>query len=383
MTYTNRRVFIKTAAIGAVTAGLSSRRIYSEENPKMVFRKLGSTGYNATEIGFGAMNTRDPELIQAAIDSGINYLDTAHVYMNGVNEEIIGKIMKKDRKKVFLTTKVGPWENNIPACIDLSLKRLQTDHVDLLLLHAIEKREDVFNENIMKYFEDARKSGKTRFIGVSTHSGQSVVLDAVVEGKFWEAVLVGYNYFSDKSVKDSINKAHDAGIAIIGMKNILNPQSFPWKPLDDIRKDKNAKMTPQQTLVKWVLEDPNIDTTIPGITSFEQLKDDIALMNMKMSSGDRNNLRRYAENFRYHYCCGVAGCDGCKDKCPSGVDVRTINRCLGYANGYGDIELARQNYSYLADVPLGKCAECDECSVRCINNINISDNIKRAKELFL
>lgn len=382
MSDSNRRDFLKTAAIGAVAGGLSSRRIFSADKPKMAFRKLGSTGYNVTEIGFGAMNTRDPELIQAAIDSGINYIDTAHVYMNGVNEEIIGKIMKTDRKKVFLTTKVGPWERDIPSCIDLSLKRLQTDHVDLLLLHALEKREDALNENFMKFLESAKKSGKTRFIGVSTHTGQSAVLDAVTEGKFWEAVLVGYNYFSDKSVKNSIKKAREAGIAIIGMKNILSPQSFPWQPLADIRKDKKSGMTAQQALIKWVLNDPNVDTTVPGMTSFEHLKDDIALMSMKMSFEDKNNLRRYAENLKNHYCCGVAGCEGCAEKCPYGVDVRKINRCLGYAVGYGDIELARENYSNLSDRPLEKCSGCDECSVKCVNGCNISDNIRHAKELF-
>ena len=166
MKTTNRREFLKNAAIGSTAAGLaisglSSRRIYSQEKTgshNLVYRNLGSTGYKVTEIGFGAMNTRDAELITAAIDAGLNYIDTAHGYMNGVNEEIIGNIMKTRRDKVFLTTKIN--SRNMEAMADMietSLKRLQTDHVDLLLLHGASSRDQLFNEDIRKVFDTARK----------------------------------------------------------------------------------------------------------------------------------------------------------------------------------------------------------------------------------
>ena len=90
---TNRRDFLKSVAIGgtAAGAGLFSRKIYSAETSpfnRMRYRELGSTGCKVTEIGFGVMNTRDADLVNAAIDSGINYIDTAHYYMNGENEKI-------------------------------------------------------------------------------------------------------------------------------------------------------------------------------------------------------------------------------------------------------------------------------------------------------
>ena len=84
----------------------SPRRIYAEETSetnKIVYRKLGSTGFKVSEIGMGCMNMRDPELVTAAIDRGINYIDTAHGYMRGVNEEIIGTVMKTKRDKVNQT----------------------------------------------------------------------------------------------------------------------------------------------------------------------------------------------------------------------------------------------------------------------------------------
>ena len=85
-----------------------------------------------------------------------------------------------------------------------------------------------------------------------------------------------------------------------------------------------------------------------------------------------------------YYCCGLAGCTGCRDKCPKGVAVNEINRCLGYAYGYGDIELARENYQHLpSSNHVEICADCDECKVKCVNGLNLTENIKKARELFV
>ncbi len=394
MFFSNRREFLKKVARGGVslTAGfagmdLLTRRIFARETAdsfKIAYRKLGSTGFNVSEIGFGAMNMRDAELVTAAIDYGINYIDTAHAYMKGRNEETIGRVMKTRRDKVFLTTKVGFEDpDKLPRMMETSLKRLQTDHVDLMLFHAIKSRDQVLNEDFIKVFESAKKKGICRFVGISTHTNQADVINAMVESKFWEAVLVGYNYVSPPELKLAIENARRAGMAIIAMKNLLNPATWPWEPVKDIRDDKSGSMSSAQALIKWVLDDPNVDTTIPGITSFEQLEDDLAIMNMKMHFEDRRILRRYSESLQGKYCQGVAGCTGCADQCPKGVRVNDLNRCLSYAYGYGDINLAKENYRALSrNSRIEMCSDCPECQVTCIHGINITEQIERARQLF-
>ncbi len=394
METSNRRDFLKSgtaAGLGFTINGLFSRKTYSEENSdfnRIFYRELGSTGCKVSEIGFGVMNTRDADLVHAAVDSGINYIDTAHYYMKGVNEEIVGSVMKTKRDKVFLTTKVGLIDKNpesIQEEIKISLKRLQTDHVDLLLLHKSDEREEILNDDIMKAFDDARKKGQTRFVGFSTHNFESEAFDAGIESKFWEAILTGYSYFSPPSVSKSIRKAREAGIAIIGMKNLI---TMTWPPSTrvqhkDISKGISSKTTPQQALIKWVLEDRFVDTTIPGMTTFEHLNDNLAVMGMKLTFDDQRIMRRYSENVKSRYCRGVAGCTGCKDKCPKGVKVNEINRCLNYAYGYGNLELAHENYQALPPSNrLDTCAECDVCEVKCVNGLNLTENIQRARELF-
>ncbi|MFC1692946.1 aldo/keto reductase [Candidatus Latescibacterota bacterium] len=393
MGITNRREFLHKAAVGGASVGASiavsglfPRRIFAQGSSafhRIVYRELGSTGFKTTEIGMGCMNMRDSELVHAAIDSGINYIDTAHSYMNGENEEVVGKVMKTKRDKVFLTTKIK-WSDpgKMQDMMETSLKRLQTDHVDLVLLHVLNRREDVLRDDLMKIFDTIRKKGQTRFIGVSSHSNQAEVLDAAVESKFWEAVLTGYNYNSPPGVTASIKKAREAGLAIIGMKNLITT-GRPRKPFPDIRKDKSGSVTNQQALLKWVIEDRYVDTTIPGMTSFEQLADDLAVMGMKLTFDDQRILRRYSEDTKGRYCCGVSGCTGCKGKCPKGVEINEINRCINYAYGYKDPGLAYENYSELpSSNRVEMCADCDECIVKCVNGLNLTENIYRARELF-
>jgi predicted aldo/keto reductase-like oxidoreductase len=339
----------------------------------------------ASEVGFGAMNMRDAELVNAAIDRGINYIDTAYVYQNGQNEELIGRVLQGGKRdKVFLVSKAGRHKDlkSVPDEITTSLKRLRTDHVDLMLFHVAHSRKEVLDEDYMRVFEDARKKGYTRFIGISAHSNQAEAINAAVDSNHWEAVLTGYNYYSPPEVTQAIKRAREAGLAIIGMKNLITTNR-PRKPFPDIREDTMKGITNQQALLKWVLEDPYVDTIIPGMTSFEQLEDDLAIMGMKLSFDERRRLQRYGELKRGAYCAGVAGCTGCLDACPMGVDVCELNRCVNYYYGYGDIELARENYDALPETSkVDVCNECDECAVRCINGLNLTERIQQARKLF-
>jgi uncharacterized protein len=389
---TTRRQFLRQTGSAAMVSSMASlglwprRTVAQESGKKLATRKLGSTGFETTEIGMGCMNMRDPALVNAALDAGINYLDTAWVYMRGRNEEVVGQVMKDRRDGIFLSTKALVREPGAVATqIEESLKRLNTDHVDMLHFHAIDDVERVQNEEYLRAFETVKKQGKTRFIGVSTHSNQEKVIDATVATEIYDAVLVGYNYFSPAGVGKAIERARKAGLATIGMKNLLNPATRPWAELDDIRtpEQKTEGVTAGQALIAWALENPYLDTTVPGVTSFEQLDDDVAVMGMDLSFGNRDELRRFGEGISPHYCRGVAGCTGCDDQCPNGLCVRDINRCLAYANGYGDPDLAREQYETLpADRNLTACGDCDECTVRCVHGLDLTANIRQAKELF-
>ncbi|MFC1528981.1 aldo/keto reductase [Candidatus Latescibacterota bacterium] len=382
----SRREFIKhttfggiAAGMGMMAAGLSPGKASGYN--RVFYRDFGSTGFKASEIGFGVLHITDTALIHAALDSGINYFDTAHGYMNGRCEETLGKVNKTRRKEYFLTTKVGGSDpEKMRKEIDISLKRLQTDCVDLLMSHGPSKKELILNEDIIRVFDDARKAGKTRFVGISTHNHDEVP-DAVISSKFWEALLVPYNYFSPPKVTAYIKRAREAGIAVIGMKALITVER-PRKPFPDIREGK-TNITNQQALLKWVLNNPNVDTVIPGMSSFEHIADDTSVMGLKLTYEDHQILNRYSEAVKGHYCRGIAGCTGCRDKCPKGVDVCEINRCTNYAYGYENVTLARENHERLPESSrVAMCGDCEECEVKCAHGLDLTRTINQAKELF-
>ncbi len=386
MDTTNRREFLKRTTATGVAAGLGAAGMFTggaiaAETPKnkITVRDFGKTGWKVTEVGFGVMNTRDPELVQAGLDAGINYFDTAHGYMNGVNEEVVGRVLKKyDRKKVYVATKVhckGRDAKTIREMMETSLKRLQMDYVDVMFMHMPDHGDEVSVKEHMKVFEQFKKDGHARLIGVSTHTNQAETIKATVDTKFWEALLVGYNYRSTPDITEAMENARKAGLAMVAMKTQAKGKGYTDHNMGDI--------SIQQAALKWVLQHSFVDTTIPGVTNFEQLAENVAVMGMKMSFIDRLRLNRYAEAGKDAYCCGVAGCTGCQDQCPMGVQVSQINRCLGYAYGYGDMALARENYAQLpASSRVDRCGDCGECQIKCVNGINLTDNIRRARELF-
>ena len=386
MSSTNRRNFLKKSGstLGASLATaewLKSRRIHADDSSgfkRIKYRMLGSTGFKVSEVGFGAMNTRDPELIHAAIDAGINYIDTAHGYMKGVNEEIVGKVLKTKRDKVFLTTKVF-WRNQtgeqLREKMELSLKRLQVDHVDFMLMHMTHDRETALKDEYIKTFDKARKDGLCRFVGISTHKNHVESINAAVDSKFWEAVLVAYNYKSPQEVTDAIIRARNAGLAIIAMKTQDKGNGYKTQDMGD--------MTINQAALKWVLENRYVDTTIPGMMTFDHLAEDLDVMGMRLSFHEGRKLKRYGELNNGSACRGVAGCTGCTGQCPYGVDICDLNRCLGYAYGYGDRELATENYNRLPESSrVDVCSDCDECSVKCVFGLDVNDTVRRARELF-
>ena len=156
-----------------------------------------------------------------------------------------------------------------------------------------------------------------------------------------------------------------------------------FNPLPETRIESKSGMTTKQTLIKWVLEDENVDVTILGMTAFEHLDEDIAVMGMDFTADERHMLGRYAEAISPVVCRGVSGCTGCKNKCPYGVSILDLNRCVAYADSYHSLDTARENYHSLPiSSRIEACDSCETCSVQCANGLNLDRIVQRARELF-
>ena len=220
-----RRKFIKsTVSAGVVLAG--SKIAFAEEpdpekRPKKVRNPydpkglptsvLGNTGVVIPRIAIGlgsrflTIKTLDEaiEMCNYALDNGLYYWDTAHTYVNNetgaVSEERLGHIIKDRRKEIFLSTKIAARDvDGAKAQIELSLKRLQTDRLDMMKIHAVESPEEV--ENICKkgglldLFSRMKEEGVTRFIGFSGHGNAQALKMMIDTGRF-DSMLFAMNHY--------------------------------------------------------------------------------------------------------------------------------------------------------------------------------------------
>jgi len=182
----SRRSFLGTTTL----AGLAGRALPGgvDEKTGMPMRVLGKTGARVSILGFGSgsrwlMYKEEDKALEAmnhAIDHGVNYIDTSFSYGKGESERRIGLIMKHRRREVWLATKISDRKyDDVMRIIEGSLKRLQTDHVDLLHMHSLKHADDLAAieapDGALKAYYKIREQGMARYIGVTCHTDPQVL----------------------------------------------------------------------------------------------------------------------------------------------------------------------------------------------------------------
>jgi uncharacterized protein len=380
-----RRDFIKVGVAGTTSALFGGNALAEvvqqyaasapDSFPAPVYRTLGRTGLKITVVSFGAMLTPEPEVISVALDHGVNYIDTAHKYMSGRNEQIVAQAIKGRRDKVYLATKTLPDSRSkigITRDVEASLRGLNTDYIDVIQLHNLTDKRRIFIPETREALRGLKQQGKVRFLGVTTHTNQAEVLNALVDDpeRLFDTCLVAYNFKTDPSVEAAIARAAKAGIGIVAMKSQAG----------GYRTEALGRISPHQAALKYVLQNPNITAAIPGMMNIAQLRENIAVMGMPFRFADRRILERYAEAVQPYFC---TLCGSCRDGCPRGVEISSVNRALMYAEGgYRDRELARATYHEIPRQARAEaCLDCSSCSARCANGLEIRDKMERAREL--
>lgn len=394
---TDRRAFLKEGAAGAigvslaVISSMSPTHVWAStategkaeeaqgertvedlsEKPRVTYRTLGKTGMKVSMVSIGAMQITDVAVLHKALDLGINYIDTARGYQGGNNEKMVGQVLKTRRKETYVATKIplGDTPRYFVQQMETSLKSLQTDYIDVLFLHNVRQRDQVMNQRAMEAFARFKKEGKTRFVGVSTHSNEVEVVNAAVESKFWDVVLVKFNFESTASAKEALKKASAASLGVVAMKTQAGGYQHP-----DM-----GNLSPHQAALKWVLQYPYVHTTIPGMLTVQQVTENAKVMGSGMSWHDRKTLDRYARAIDKLYC---RMCGACERTCPNQVAIPEVMRCMMYAEGYGDLPLGQAEYRSLpASASAVQCQNCTRCVAQCVNGLKIGQRMAYAHGL--
>ena len=348
----------------------------NQKEKKLIFRTLGKTGMRVPVIGMGILSSGSPALMRAALDAGITHFDsTAGQPQQIRNEEMIGEVLRDvPRESVVFGTKIhlpqnyntglytkAATEDEFLKKLDTALKRLKMDYVDIVYHHMVSRRESAFHEPAMKAMEKAKKAGKARFLGITTHSNVPEAVQAAADSNFYEVVMASYNHKQKnrEQVKEALAKAADAGLGVVAIKVIRGGLKKGEKPIN-----------PRASL-KWVLQDPNVHATIPGFSNFEEMREDLSVMeDLNLTEAERNDLKREA-SVPGLYC---QGCGQCLQQCPAELPIPDLMRSYMYAYGYRQPSLAQSLIASL-DLPDAVCENCSSCPVECLNEWDIKEKI--------
>ncbi len=369
----------------------------------MEYRRFGNTGLMTSLLGFGGFHLLEIPLRQAEkllggyLDAGGNYIETALSYGDGESERKIGRAVMHRRDEFILVSKVGYRDKKSAAeGIEKSLTNLQTDHLDMLLMHAvgsIEELDTILSEDgAYAAALEAKKAGKIKHIGLSMHGWPGPLIEALKRDKF-EAVMTTVNYYDRFNYPEIENellplaKEKDAGVILM-------------KPLGDGFLYKSPKQA-----FRYAFSRP-VSVVVAGINNEKMLKDDLEMAESFVP------MTREEEEAWYHdapelgnYVCRQCG----KCTCVEGINIPEVFACEGYfdrqmARGvvqdtaefalaerlrfwFGNKELGRKRYAAM-DKRGDACTECGKCLDMCPYGIDIpykmhlADYKLAAKEIY-
>ena len=392
-----RRKFLKNGLLTMTGAGLTSMSLSrwvsgqvpagKKEEIKPVYRTLGRTGFKLSVVSMGTGSTNSANVVSSALDKGVKLLATSEAYQNGNNEKMVGSVLKdRPRDSFVIMTSCGDinWIDTVtgvfktgfdPAAyfrrVDESLKRLNVDHVDILMQPFAATRDSVFFKPVRKAMETMKKTGKTRFLGIATHRLEHEAIRAAVDVGTIDVVMTAYNFrrkgyhFDQDGEKldEAIRYAAKSGVGVIAMKTMAGAY---WD------KERTQPINATAAL-KWVLQNENVHTIVPDCSSYDQLDQNLGIMaDLTLTEEEKQALKPpSAELSSGLYC---RQCNQCLSQCPAAMDIPTVMRSYMYAYGYRNLEFARKTLdsANLSSIP---CVDCSDCQVNCAMGFDVRSRI--------
>ncbi|MGQ9629668.1 MAG: aldo/keto reductase [bacterium] len=365
----------------------------------MQYRQLGNTGIKVSVLGFGCMRLPQKDgavdeeeairMLRRAYELGVNYFDTAYVYHGQTSEVILGRAIKSmPRDKIYISTKnhiqndsSKEWRGRL----ETSLKRLDTDYIDLYLFHGINWK--LYQENIklpnfpMREALRAKEEGLIRHISFSFHDTPENLIKLIDTGDF-ETVTLQYNIL-DRSNEGGIAYAKEKGMGVIVMGPVGGGRL--GAPSEAIQKliPGGVKSTAEMAL-RFVLSNPNVSVALSGMSTMKQLEENVvtASHTEALSAEERRRVEEMLEENKRLADLYCTGCNYCMP-CPNGVDIPGNFRIMNYFRVYGLKEYAQRQYNGKLredDKWANACLECGECEPKCPQNIPIIKQLKETHE---
>ena len=381
----------------------------------MLYNELGKTGLEVSRLGFGTMRlptinsnadideNEASAMLKYGIENGINIIDTAFPYHsvgidgNGNSERFVGKFLKENdlRDEILLQTKSPSWliekKEDFDTYLDLQLEKLQTDYIDIYLLHSLTVPDwyKVKDLEVLDFLDECLSSGKVKHVGFSSHIEVDYLIEILDEYPKWEVVMTQMNY---------LDEYYQSGVMGLDYLKEVKVGSMIMEPLrggrlvnnipDEVQKlwdMAETKRTPVEWALQYLWNRDDVDCVFSGMTSLEQVKQNIEIASTidKISPYDQELIREVARTYRTFLGNRCTRCGYCMP-CPHGVDIINCLTEYNIAHMMGDPKASAMQYFTLIDDDsrADSCIDCKECLPFCTQMIDIPKELQRVYEYF-
>jgi hypothetical protein len=378
----------------------------------MQYRSFGKLDWKPSALGFGCMRlpTLDGKpmsprideaeaihMIRQAIDSGVNYIDTAYPYHEGQSEVVVGKALQGGyRERVKLATKSPVWMIKEPGDFDRflgeQLNRLQTDTIDFYLLHSLNKErwhDVVLKHDLLNLARIALADGRIQHLGFSFHDGYESFAEILEGSDLWSFCQIQYNYMDTENQAGTrgLQLAAAKGLAVVIMEPLMGGRLAD--PPKSIRKTFDSfpvHRTPADWAFQWLWNQPEVSVVLSGMSATAQVEANLrsaeASRTGSLSEEELALISEVRQMFAARIIIPCSKCSYCMP-CPSGVDIPANFEMYNYAFLYDDLADARFRHKIFTppEHRASACIACGICEDLCPQKIPISEWMPKVSSL--
>jgi len=366
--------------------------------PTMRYRPFGTrTDVLVSMLGIGAMRlpltpegaideTRAIELIEAGLDRGINYIDTAYVYNDGASEQIVGDVLQRGwRDKVYVATKMPVWELERPGdqarLFHTQLERLRVDQIDFYLLHSPNARywQHALRSDSLAWLDAEKRRGRIRFAGFSFHDDFDV-FKTIVDAYDWDFCQIQYNYAQHdiQAGTRGLQYAHSKGLGVAIMEPLFGGfLTGPQMPPGASQLFEENGVNPVAGALRWIWNQPEPAVVLSGMSEKYQVKENLRIVETAdggvLTERERQVLEQVCRYMRENVPIPCSKCGYCLKSCPVGIKIPVV------VDLYNKHLLVNRKHTlqpalYRGMLPSEKasaCIRCGACKKHCPQSIDI------------
>ena len=365
-------------------------------------RRFEKLGIDVSLLGFGCMRfptgpdrkidqVLAEQMMDKAIAAGVNYIDTAYPYHGGESETFVGKVLKKyPRDSFYLATKLPCWFINDVKDVDKyfneQLQKLQVDHVDFYLMHAMNKGswDKMVELGVPERLEELKAEGKIRFLGFSFHDDYPA-FEEIINYKDWDFCQIQLNYMDteEQAGIKGYKLAEEKGVPLTIMEPIKGGSLANFsQDIMDVFHAVKPGVSAASIALRYVATMPNILTVLSGMSTMDQVEDNLKTFTdfEPMEEKEYQAIEKVKEIMNSRIQNGCTGCRYCMP-CPFGVDIPGNFSCWNRYHMYQNYNVVNWQWENMGreGKQAKNCKECGKCEKACPQHLAIREDLKKVQ----